>query len=299
VPKPPVAASPAVPDRVPATGAWVLEKTEFVVEKVDPEFMQKYQPSESGEDGAGSAGAAPGGPSNSWRMKITWTPPPRVLIPGKEINFTVTVSDAASGAPNAKGYGSVGANCPSLSAVWYGPAAGFDLVLGERSKEASKVYTPLTASPGDTMYIAAEYGVFIRRNTFYYLYKFTLDAEKASAPVSASSSPRAPSAPFATPPPPPAEATFIGTWNVSFNGWTGVMEITERSGAYEGRFNLRESGWETMLDLRMDNGTISFRRTAGDQRYVGEVSGSVMHGTFSQGGAGSYEWTGNKTGGPR
>jgi hypothetical protein len=48
----------------------------------------------------------------------------------------------------------------------------------------------------------------------------------------------------------------------------GTMEITERDGAYQGRFNLRGGGWESMLDLRMDNGTISFRRptTGGDQQ---------------------------------
>ena len=189
--KPPVASSPVVPVRVPATGAWVLEKTEFVVEKVDAAFMQKSQPTETGGDGAGSAGSTFGNPAHTWRMKITWTPPPKMLVPGEEINFTVTVSDAGSDDPNASGFGSVGANCPSLSAVWYGPAAGFNLKLGERSKVASKAYTPLKAAPGAVMVIAADYGVFSRRQQFVYTYRFTLDAGNVAAPVSTASAPPA------------------------------------------------------------------------------------------------------------
>ena len=69
------------------------------------------------------------------------------------------------------------------------------------------------------------------------------------------------------------------------------MEITERGGAYQGRFHLGESAWETMLDLRIEGTAISFRRTEGDQRYVGVISGNTIRGTFSQGGAGSYAWT--------
>jgi hypothetical protein len=184
----PVAASPAVPDRLPATGAWVLERTEFVVEKVDSEFMQKFQPSESGEDGAGSAQSTFGLLRS--RMKAAWTSPPKVLIPGKAIDIRITISDAGSSPEGLVwGTGGVGANCPALSAVWYGPAVSIDSKLGERSKEATKAYPPPSAAPGTTMYIAAEWSVGSRRNTFYYLYKFTLDAEKASAPVSASSAP--------------------------------------------------------------------------------------------------------------
>ncbi|MCX6543211.1 MAG: BatD family protein [Acidobacteria bacterium] len=304
----PVAAAPAVPDRVPATGAWVLEKTEFVVEKVDAEYLQKWRPVETGVDGAGSVESTFGHPDPKVnavrvRMKVEWTSPPRVLIPGKEINFRIVVSDAGSDdvrGLGVGGIGSIGANYPSRSAVWYGPSAGFNLKLGERSKEASKAYTPMQASPGDTMYFAAEFGVFARRQTFYYIYKFTLDASKAPAPVSTSSAPSAirpassPAAPAVTPPPPSAEGRGVATWSVSFNGWPGIMELTDRGGAYQGRFNLGGSGWEPMLDLRLEGSAISFRRTQGDQRYVGVISGSAMRGTFSQGGAGSYPWTATK-----
>ena len=131
-----------MPDGVPATGAWVLEKTEFVVEKVDPAFIQKWRISESGGDGAGSAQSTFGHPDPKVntvivRMKVAWTSPPKVLVPGKGIDFKITVSDAGSDDPKGLGvgaFGNVGANCPSLGAVWYGPAAGFNLKLGERSK---------------------------------------------------------------------------------------------------------------------------------------------------------------------
>ena len=177
------AASPAVPDRVPATGAWVLEKTEFVVEKVDPPFMQKFQPSESGEDGAGSAESTIGLLRS--RMNVVWTSPPRVLIPGKAIDIRMAISDAGSSPERLVwGTGGVGANCPALSAVWYGPAVSISSKPGEGTKEASKAYTPPSAPPGTTMYIAAEWSVGSRRNTFYYLYTFVLDAGQARAPAS-------------------------------------------------------------------------------------------------------------------
>jgi hypothetical protein len=150
------------------------------------------------------------------------------------------------------------------------------------------------------MYITAEWSVGFRRNTFYYFYTFTRDAPAASGPVSTSSVPSAPApaarpaTPSVTPPPTQADAGLVGTWNVTFNGWPGSMEITERGGAYQGRFNLGGSGWEVMLDLRIELSAISFRRTQGDQRYVGAIAGGVIRGTFSQGGAGSYAWTATK-----
>jgi hypothetical protein len=303
--KPPLATSPAADVRVPATGAWVLEKTEFVVEKIDAVLMQKWQPSESGGDGAGSAQSTFGHPDPKVntvivKMSVAWTPPPRVLLPGKPIDFRITVRDGGSDDPRGlgvRGTGSLGANCPALSAVWYGPSASFNLKIGERSKEASKAYTPPSATPGTKMYIVAEYGVHTRRNQFYYTYMFTRDAGNTHAPVRASSAPPV-ATPSVTPHPPLVEAKNLGTWSVTFNGWAGIMEISERDGACQGRFNLRGGGWEAMLDLQIKENAISFRRTGGDQRYVGLISGSAMRGTFSQGGVGSYAWTGKKTGGP-
>ncbi|MEI6667329.1 MAG: hypothetical protein WCP29_04170 [Acidobacteriota bacterium] len=305
VAKPTIPAKEAAPERLPATGVWVLEKTEFAVEKIDPGLMQKWQPSESGGDGAGSAQSTFGHPDPKIstvvvRMKIAWTSPPRVLIPGKPIELTVAVSDGGSEDPKGLGVGGVGslmANCPALGAVWNGPSANFNLKIGERSKAATKTYQAPKAAPGTMMYIVAEYGVFTRRNQFFYTYKFVLDASNAPAPVHVSATPAATAAPVAAPPPPPPAAidqNVIGTWNVSFNGWTGVMEIAERGGVYQGRFNLRGGGWEPMLELHMKGDAISFRRAGGDQRYVGVVADGTMRGTFSQGGAGSYAWTGKK-----
>ncbi|MDO8501142.1 MAG: hypothetical protein Q7S20_04805 [Gemmatimonadaceae bacterium] len=246
-------------------------------------------------------------------MKAEWTPPPRVMVPGTEIGFRITASDAGSNDPRGLyvgGNAELRANVPSRSDVWYGPAASFDLHAGERSKGATKSYTPPAATSGDVMYFSAAYGVGIRRAEYVYTYRFTKDVAHAPAPVITAFAPPVPIravSPPATPPaipptappaPSSANASINGTWNVSFNGWPGVMEIAERSGAQEGRFNLRETGWEPMLDLRMVNGTISFRRTGGDQRYTGLVVGGTMRWTFSQGGAGSYVWTANRSGGP-
>jgi hypothetical protein len=217
VPAKPVSATP-VPDTpsgattpvtspapAPSGGVWVLEKTDFVVEKVDAAFMQKSHPTESGGDGSGSAGSTFGDPPRSWNMKISWTPPPRVLVPGKEVEFRVTVSDAGSSDPGAGGFGSIGANCPDLSAVWYGPSAGFDLKTGQRSKEASKAYTPPKARPGSILLIIADYGVYSRRQQYIYTYKFSLDGANAPAPVTASPAP--PEAPL-------VEATVFDSMNI-------------------------------------------------------------------------------------
>jgi hypothetical protein len=273
----------------------VLERTEFVVQKVDPALMQKWQPAESGADGAGSARVTIDG--LKLNMKVAWSSPPKVLVPGKQVDVRLTISDAGSDQFPGMFHANVRANCPALSAVWYGPEMSLQWSPGERSKEASKAYTPPSAAPGTTMYITAEWSVGFRRSTFYYFYKFTLDASKAPTSVSTSSAPSAippapsPAAPSVTPPPPPVDARGVGTWSVSFNGWAGVMELTGRGGAYQGRFSLGGGSWEPMLDLRIEGSGISFRRTGGDQRYVGTVSGNAMSGTFSQGGAGSYPWT--------
>ena len=88
-----------------------------------------------------------------------------------------------------------------------------------------------------------------------------------------------------------AASGIEGSWNVSFNGYPGVMEIKASGGGYTGRFNLQAHGvWETMLDLRVTGGQIYFRRANADQRYTGIVSGNNMTGTFNQGGSGSYPW---------
>jgi hypothetical protein len=118
----------------------------------------------------------------------------------------VTVSDAGSTA-NGKGFGSIGANCPSLSHVWYGPAAGFDLAAGVRSKSATKTYAPPKAKPGTVLVIIADYGVFSRRQQFLYHYKFSLDGP--------TSSPLPPVTPPPVKAPPAAEVTVFDSMNTA------------------------------------------------------------------------------------
>jgi hypothetical protein len=89
--------------------------------------------------------------------------------------------------------------------VWYGPSAGFDLKTGQRSKEASKAYTPPKARPGSILLIIADYGVYSRRQQYIYTYKFSLDGANAPAPVTASPAP--PEAPL-------VEATVFDSMNI-------------------------------------------------------------------------------------
>jgi hypothetical protein len=79
-------------------------------------------------------------------------------------------------------------------------------------------------------------------------------------------------------------------WKISFNGYPGVMELSENKNSYSGRFNLH-GNWEEMLDLRVYKNAIFFRRAAADQKYLGVMEGTRMQGIFSQGGSGSYPWT--------
>ncbi|MBV5349780.1 discoidin domain-containing protein [bacterium] len=79
-------------------------------------------------------------------------------------------------------------------------------------------------------------------------------------------------------------------WKINFNGYPGVMELSENQNSYAGRFNLH-GNWEEMLDLRVYKNAIFFRRAAADQKYLGVMEGTRMQGIFSQGGAGSYPWT--------
>lgn len=319
-----------------ADGGWVLEKTELVVEKVDDDFMRKIQPAESGGDGSGSAQGTFGHPDPKVntvrvRMNMAWTSPPNVLYPGEDVHFKITVSDAGTDDPKGLGVGGVGsltANCPAIGDVWNGPSANYSLKVGEHSKEASKTYTAPTATPGTVLYIVADYGVFIRRTQYIYTYTFRANARNApviarvstaspgltpatptvtrpgTTPASPPATPAAPRSavspviPPVTPPRPPGNSAAVGTWNVILNGWPGTMEIVDLGGAYQGRFSLRGAAWETMLDLKIQGTDISFGRTQGDQRYVGLIASNAMRGTFSQGGAGSYVWTAEKTGGP-
>jgi hypothetical protein len=96
-----------------------------------------------------------------------------------------------------------------------------------------------------------------------------------------------------------AANSIEGKWNVSFNGYPGVMEIRGDGGGYSGRFNLQAHGnWEEMLDLSVSGNRISFRRAAADQRYRGRITGASMSGNFTQGGSGNYPWQADRQAGP-
>ncbi|MEI6703150.1 MAG: discoidin domain-containing protein [Deltaproteobacteria bacterium] len=85
-------------------------------------------------------------------------------------------------------------------------------------------------------------------------------------------------------------------WKISFNGYPGVMELSGNRNSYTGRFNLHGS-WEDMLDLRVFQNAIFFRRASADQKYLGIIDGNKMSGIFSQGGWGSYPWSAEKSAG--
>ncbi len=275
VSKPPVAASSAVSDRVPATGGWVLERTEFVVEKVDPALMQQWQPVESGADGAGSARVTIGG--LKLNMKVAWSSPPKVLVPGKQVDVRLTISDAGSDQFPGMFHANVRANCPALSAVWYGPEMSLQWSPSERSKEASKAYTPPSAAPGTTMYITAEWSVGFRRSTFYYFYKFTLDASNGPAPVSTSSAPAAA---------PPAEVAVFDSMNVYGVGSQPTAPATFTIQQPHVITSIMTYHWNGGRGTRA--GTIALRDARGRTYGPWPVSG-----TPGQGGVPNAAWTCN------
>lgn len=83
-------------------------------------------------------------------------------------------------------------------------------------------------------------------------------------------------------------------WKISFNGYPGVMELSGSRNNYTGRFNLHGS-WEDMLDLRVFQNAIFFRRASADQKYLGIIDDNIMSGIFSQGGEGSYTWVAERS----
>lgn len=166
-------------EKLPKTGAWVLERTELVLQKIDDDLNRRAQPKESAGDGYGTSEGRFGTPDPNVfvvvRMKCAWTPLPKVLLPGKGIELTLTTTDAGSDDAHGGYFGGVagmGANCPSTGTVWYGPSASYDLHKGEKGNTAKKTFTPGTAAAGAEMVVGVEFGVFIRRATYQYIYKF-------------------------------------------------------------------------------------------------------------------------------
>jgi hypothetical protein len=211
----------SAPEPIPATGAWVLERTEFELQKIDADLEGKARPHESGSDGGGTAEGTFGHPDPrvfvTVRMKCAWTSPPKVLVPGRALDFRVTAADAGSDDIRGLFLGgscSLGANSPATSSVWYGPATSFDLHKGDKQNSTTKPFTPARAPMGSTMWIGATFGVGIRRAEYRYIYKFappgTVPATTATAPAEPSPATSAPrrertavaETPVAGPPPP-------------------------------------------------------------------------------------------------
>ncbi len=166
--------------KLPKGGAWVLDHTEFSVQYAnDLELAKKSKAQESGSDGMGTAQATFGHPDPNIfvtvRVKVAWTSPDKVLIPGKTYRWRFAIYDA--GSDNNQGLfvggnGSLGANCPAMSDVWYGPAASIDLHEKKLQGEATKEFTPRLAADGTILYVGATWNVGVRAANFVYVYKF-------------------------------------------------------------------------------------------------------------------------------
>ena len=263
------------PAQAAGAGAWVLERAEYSVQKVDDALVQRSHPTGSGGDGSGSAGTTGGNPPTTWRMKAAWTPPPKTLFPGKEIAFKVTVADAGSNDPVAGGYGTLVANCPDLSDVWAGPAAYFDLRTGVRNAEVSKTYTPPQAKPGAVLYITMDYGVYSQRQYFTYTYKFTTDPGNAPAPVTAYSTPSTA---------PQDEATVFDSMNIYGVGNQPTAPATITFRQPHVITSIMTYHWNSGRGTRA--GTIALRGANGRSYGPWPVSGAM-----GQGGVPNATWT--------
>ncbi len=74
-------------------------------------------------------------------------------------------------------------------------------------------------------------------------------------------------------------------------GRIGLLEVTRSGSGYTGRMNVTGKGWETLRDVTLDNGTITFdRATVPTERYVGKLDNGGITGTFSTGGNDTKTW---------
>lgn len=92
-----------------------------------------------------------------------------------------------------------------------------------------------------------------------------------------------------------AEPSVTGVWDLNANSFKGTMKIYGNPGAYSGQLKFDDLGkWEKMLDLRINDTSISFRRAHADQRYKGKINAGSMRGVFNQEGSGRYNWKADK-----
>ncbi len=92
--------------------------------------------------------------------------------------------------------------------------------------------------------------------------------------------------------------TMLGTWDANCNGHIGTINITSQVGATFAGTSLDET---PLVDGLITRNSVTYRRNIGNirQDYQGILSiaadgTAVMQGTFSQDGAGSYQWIATK-----
>lgn len=168
---------PVDPAKIPKGGAWVLEKTEFTYQYPDSAIAPERKCKETGANGSGTAQANYYADPNITlvvKINVTWTVPDTTLIPGKSYKFRFFITDAGSdiGTGYLGGNGSFGANCPAMSDVWYGPAAGVDFHSKIMQAEATKEFIPKSAPDGTIMYMQATWTAGIRGVYYTYIYRF-------------------------------------------------------------------------------------------------------------------------------
>ena len=82
----------------------------------------------------------------------------------------------------------------------------------------------------------------------------------------------------------------VSRWVIS-NGRIGLLEVSRSGSGYTGRINVTGTGWETLRNVTVTTGSVSFDRSSGSgEHYVGQAANGSLTGTFSVEGAGATSW---------
>ena len=189
--KPPVAVVPKLAkpnpvtlnkyEGVPKGGAWVLEKTDFSVQKCDDSIMKSSRPQDSAGVGTGQMSRIFWVDSKTFvnmRASVSWTVPDRVLIPRKVYTWRFRIWDNGSDSIKNEFIGATGSlsyNCPAHSAVTYDPKAGYTFRPGSpKSVENQAPVEIPTGSKDDVMWVIAHWSCGVRHAYVTYTYRYMM-----------------------------------------------------------------------------------------------------------------------------